>query len=96
MKINCEPEVVLQVACSMMEGETYPQIEAGLLKAGVCISAEEAEMATCYVILFLKHTLGKLPEDVADFCANAELPLPRDLVLGIARHIPPLEEMNQP
>jgi Tfp pilus assembly protein FimV len=89
--MNCRNEVLITVALSIVTGQTYPEIEADLREVGMCISTKEAEMATAYAIGFLRDNLGKPPEDVADFCAKAELPLPRDLLLGIARHLPPFD-----
>lgn len=83
--LNCEPEVVLHVACGVMAGETYPQIETSFREAGVRISEDEAEIATGYVIRFLTHVLRERPEEVADFCVESGLPIPRDDVFYIAR-----------
>ena len=86
LKLQTDPEVVLHVACAIMEGETYPQIEASFREAEVRISENEAAFATIYVIRFLTQRLRARPEEVADFCAESGLPVPRDEVLNIARN----------
>jgi len=81
---RCDPEVVLHVACGIMDGESYPEIAADFQEAGAVITRKEAEIATCYAIRFLAVTVAWSPPEVADFCDLAEVQLDREDVLKLA------------
>ena len=84
---KCEPEVVLQVACGIISGESYPQLEESFRQAGFPIREDEANFATIYVITFLTQKARLLPEEVADFCDRTGVPMPRDVVLETVRQV---------
>ena len=83
---NCRMNVVLGIACGIIEGDTYSQLKSSVITGGNPVTEDEGIMASCYVIK-LHARSGASHEEVAEFCARSGLPVTRGEAMGLAQSL---------
>ena len=84
---NCRPNVVLGIACGIIDGDAYSQLKSSVVTTdGNPVTEDEGLIASCYVIKLLARS-GASHEGVAEFCARSGLPVTRGEAIGLAQSL---------